>query len=266
MLRILWNSKSGMQAQQEKLDAISNNIANSNTEGYKKINVNFKDLVYETLDRKGYPVSSGTPKELLTGSGTRAGSWSRDNSQGNKINTGFKSDLFIDGEGYFGIVKSDGTKAYTRCGNFSIDQDGSLTDKDGNRLIITDSYGNNVNDPKNANKIKFTNNNYTVKGDGTVTITNGNAQHDAGKIHIYNAVGQDSMISVGSSMFVPKKGVNMYIVQKPSISQGCVEASNVDMAREITDMIATERAFQFDSKALTTGDEMWEMANNLKGR
>lgn len=266
MLRILWNSKSGMQAQAEKLDAISNNIANSNTEGYKSINVNFKDLVYESLNRRGYPVSSGTPKELLTGSGVRAGNWSRDNSEGNKINTGLKSDLFIDGEGYFGVVKSDGTKAYTRSGNFSIDQNGSFTDKDGNRLIITDANGNNVNDPKNANSIKFTNNNYIIKQDGTVTITNGNTQYDAGKIRIYNAVGQDSMISAGSSMFVPKSGVNMYVVQKPSMFQGCIESSNVNMAKEITDMIVTERAFQFNSKALTTGDEMWEMANNLKGR
>lgn len=266
MLRILWNSESGMQAQQEKLDAISNNIANSSTNGYKKINVNFKDLVYETLDRKGYPVSSGTSKEQLTGSGTRTSNWSRDDSQGSKLDTGLKSDLYINGEGYFAVVKSDGTKAYTRCGNFSIDQNGSLTDKEGNRLVITDEYGNNVNDPENAESIKFTNDNYVVKEDGTVTITDGNTQYDAGKIGIYNAVGQDSMISVGSSMFAPKEGVNMYEVKKASVSQGCIEASNVDMSKEMTDMILTERAYQFSSKGLTTADEMWEMANNLKGR
>lgn len=266
MLRILWNGKSGMAAQQEKLDAISNNIANTNTNGYKKIDVSFKDLVSESLDRKGYPVSEG--KEPFTGTGVRAGNWSRNDLQGNMQATGVKSDLCIDGQGFFGLVKNDGSLAYTRDGNFGIDSNGSIVDNEGNRLVITDIDGNNnINDPTSSLNIKFTKGNYDIMADGTVSVKKGdNTIYNVGKINIYNAVGQDSLITSGNSMFVPSEGTTMFKVSNASIHEGYIEASNVDIAKEMTDMILAQRAFEFSSKSIKTADDMWGMVNNLKGR
>lgn len=266
MLRILWNGKSGMAAQQEKLDAISNNIANVNTDGYKKVDVCFKDLVSESLDRKGYPVSEG--KEPFTGTGVRAGNWSRNESQGNKQVTGIKSDLCINGEGYFGLVMSDGSRAYTRDGNFNIDSNGSIVDNMGNRLLITDIDGNNnINDPNSSLNVKFSKDNYNIMEDGTVSVKKeDNTFYDVGKVNIYSTVGQDSLKSSGNSMFVPSEGTTMLKGNGSSISQGSIELSNVNIAQEMTDMILAQRAFEFSSKSLKTADDMWGMVNSLKGR
>lgn len=168
MLRLLWNSQSSMAAQQEKLDAISNNIANANTNGYKKLDANFKDLVYETLDRKGSPVTKNTTTVLQNGTGVRVGEWTRDTTQGQLTQTSLPTDLAIDGSGYFEVVKSDNSKAYTRAGNFLTDASGTIVDQNGNRLSIVDGKGNNIN--KVNGSYKFTANNFMVDSKGMVSI------------------------------------------------------------------------------------------------
>jgi len=121
MLRLLWSAQSAMTALQDKLDAISNNLDNANTNGYKKVDANFKDLVYESLDRNGYPVSPKTNGKavLQNGTGVRLGGWTRDNTQGELAHTGLSTDLAIDGSGYFEVTQPDNSKAYTRGGNFN---------------------------------------------------------------------------------------------------------------------------------------------------
>lgn len=267
MLRIIWNSKSAMMAQQEKLDSISNNLANVNTDGYKRTDVGFSDLVYETLQRQGYPVSSGLPKEPLNGSGVKSDKWTRDNSQGNLISTGMNTDFCIDGDGYFAVVKPDGTTAYTRDGSFNIDASGSLVDKDGNRLVILDANGNNINSPSTAPSLIFKKDNFTVKSDGTLLIKDQNNNfNQVGRINVYTAPGQDALISIGDSLYSPVNGAQMTVSNNSNIMQGYLEGSNVDVAKEMTDMMITQRAFQLGSSALKTGDDMWSMVNNLRGR
>ena len=266
MLELLWNSRGSMMAQQEKLDCISNNIANVNTNGYKKINANFKDLVYESLDRNGYPVSSDKVGKatLQNGTGVRVGEWTRDTMQGNLTETNLSTDLAIDGTGYFEVVQADNSKAYTRAGNFVTDSSGTIVDQKGNRLSIIDEQGNDIN--KVDGSYKFDKNNFHVDSKGIVTIKQINGDLAVGKVKISNVIGDNSMISVGDNLFMPKTGAEILESKDYSIRQGFLELSNVDITTEMTDMLMTQRAFQLSSTTLKTADEMWQMANNLRGR
>ena len=118
MLTTLWTSKSGLNANQEKLDVISNNIANVNTTGYKKVNAGFKDLISSSLDEWGNPLND---KTATVGSGVKVGNFTKDNSQGGLQTTNQKTDLALDGEGYFKVISSNGTEYYTRDGSFKLD-------------------------------------------------------------------------------------------------------------------------------------------------
>ncbi|GLC32372.1 flagellar basal-body rod protein FlgG [Clostridium omnivorum] len=259
MLRILWNSRAGMNAQQEKLDSISNNLANVNTEGYKKTDVTFSDLVQETLNRQGYPNTKGSISS--TGTGVKASQWIRDGKQGNLLQTGSNTDLAIDGSGYFAVTTADGTVAYTRNGSFNTDSAGSIVDKNGNRLNITFNPG-----ATNEDRV-FTQDNFVVSPEGIVSkrLPGGNTK-EVGKIELYNFVGQDSLRSVGENLYVPKAGTQMYQNNDYNIEQGFLEGSNVDVASEMTDMIVTQRAFELSSKGLKTADDMWGITNNLRSK
>ena len=131
MLRTIWTSKTGLNAQQVKLDTISNNLANSGTMGYKRVDVGFKDLLNESLDRKGYPVND---KDASMGTGVKTTELYRDNAQGFLTDTGLSTDLSIDGEGYFRLVQPDGSYVYTRDGAFQVDSMGRLVDTRGNKV------------------------------------------------------------------------------------------------------------------------------------
>lgn len=263
MLRIMWNGRSAMMAQQDKLDCISNNIANEHTEGYKREDVTFKDLMYEKLDRRGYPVNKGENKNLITGSGVRTGEWIRDTKQGPLVNTGVNTDLAIDGDGYFRVKDANGQFKYIRSGSFNIDNNGDLVDKSGNRLEV--EYSEEYADEKP----KFTKDNFIVREDGSIVIkennSNGSTTKEVGKLRIYNAVGQDAFISVGDNLYMPKAGVNPTAVDS-DIKQGFTEGSNVDVSKEMTDMIMAQRAFEFGSKAIKAGDDMWGIVNGLRGK
>lgn len=267
MLRALWSSKSAMNAQQQRLDSISNNIANINTVGYKREDVSFQDLVYETLNRKGYPTSGNNPETLINGTGVKATKWIRDNSQGNLRESGAKTDLAIDGDGFFRVTLPNGNKAYERSGSFNIDSRGDIVDKNGNRLDIDfTADGSNL---FNSGKV-FTSDNFTVKENGEIHVISDNVgtKEDIlyGKINLYNPVGQDSLSSIGENLYVPNDGVRMNLSTDANIMQGFVEESNVDAAKEMTDMIVAQRSFELSSRSLKTADEMWGLINGMKGR
>jgi len=256
-----------MNAHQQRLDSISNNLANVNTVGYKREDVNFQDLVYETLNRKGYPNNGNNPNEPLTGSGVKATEWLRDNRQGSLRETGVKTDLAIDGEGYFRVTLPDGSKAYERSGSFNVDSKGSIVDKNGNKLDITfTEEGTQLFD----SGATFSQDNFAVRENGDIyLITDNNLEQNStlmGKINIYSAIGQNSLSSVGENLYVPNEGVQMNGTTKANIYQGFLEESNVDVSKEMTDMIVTQRAFELGSRGLKTADEMWGLINSLKGR
>lgn len=259
-----------MMADQDKLDNISNNIANVNTDGYKRTDVSFKDLVYENLNRTGYP----NDKESYNGTGVRTGEWARDNSQGNLTQTGQSTDLAIDGKGYFMVQlpdkSSDGTfkTAYIRNGSFNVDGEGNIVDKNGDKLMIDFTSGSEEDK-------HFTSDSFKVDESGRVFNTVNGTSKEVGKLNLYDVVSPDSMKSIGNNLYtVDTQNVNgvqvpvekPYNVQDSAIRQGYLELSNVDLTKEMTDMIVAQRAFEMNSKSMRTADEMWGMANNLRSR
>lgn len=256
MFRLMWNGTSAMYAQQEKLNEISNNIANMNTVGYKSEQVSFSDLVYESLNDRENPTS--TDKTSYTGTGVKANNWLRNNTQGPLSQTNINTDFAIAGRGYFEVTRANGTKAYERNGKFNIDGNGKLVDGNGNILDINYSV-----DP---NSVKFTDSNVVLLENGQIGIKGSdNKVTNVGKVNLYDTIGDDSMLSAGNNLFVPKNGVQMSVVTDPEtkILQGRLEDSNVDLATEMTDMIVAQRAFDSSSKSIKMADEMWQMVNNL---
>ena len=180
MLRTLWTAKTGMNANQDKLDAISNNIVNSNTMGYKKLEVGFKDLLSESLDRLGNPIND---KDSIIGTGTKTSEWYRDSSQGNLQETLLSTDLAIDGLGYFKIISPDGNEMYTRDGAFSIDGNGKLVDNKGNKVELNFLNG------YTENNVVFNKNNFLVDKNGQVYIKEGGNFTEVAEIPVYSAIG-----------------------------------------------------------------------------
>ena len=255
MLTTLWTSKSGLNANQEKLDVISNNIANVNTTGYKKVNAGFKDLISSSLDEWGNPLND---KTATVGSGVKAGNFTKDNSQGGLQTTNQKTDLALDGNGYFKVISSNGTEYYTRDGSFKLDSYGRLVTANGNILEV--QYANGYS----QNNTGLTADNFTINKKGEIFAENNGNFEKVGEIAVYTAVGNDVFTSVGDNLFKELNGVQVYRTLDADMYQGYLEASNVDLSQEMTDMIVTQRAFQLSSKGITAADEMWEMINNLR--
>lgn len=255
MLTTLWTSKSGLNANQEKLDVISNNIANVNTTGYKKVNAGFKDLISSSLDEWGNPLND---KTATVGSGVKAGNFTKDNSQGGLQTTNQKTDLALDGNGYFKVISSNGTEYYTRDGSFKLDSYGRLVTANGNILEV--QYANGYS----QNNTGLTADNFTINKKGEIFAENNGNFEKVGEIAVYTAVGNDAFTSVGDNLFKELNGVQVYRTLDADIYQGYLEVSNVDLSQEMTDMIVTQRAFQLSSKGITAADEMWEMINNLR--
>ena len=257
MLRTLWTGKTGMNANQDKLDAISNNIANSTTMGYKKIDVGFKDLLTESLDRNGIPLNN---KDSVIGTGTRTSEWFRDNSQGMLQETLRSTDLSIDGLGYFKIISDNGQEAYTRDGALAIDSRGRLVDNRGNKLEL--DYLNGYSE----DNLVFNKDNFLVDKKGQVYIKDKGNFIQVAEIPVYTAVGDRAFLSIGDNLFTPSPGVEVQRTTDFDIYQGSLEGSNVDIATEFSEMILTQRAFELSSRGVKTADEMWGMINNMRAR
>lgn len=263
MLRTLWNSKSAMMANQEKLDSISNNISNVGTDGYKKVDVRFKDLMYETLNRQGYPVTDNNGRSIdpYNGGGSRTTNGLRVFTQGNIRESGLNTDLAIDGDGFFKFTRPDGAIVYKRAGSFNIDADReTLVDDMGSYLHI--EYDEGIN----PNKVGLENSKLKIDKDGIIYSNNANSRVRIGRIPLYNTVGDEALMSVGENYFVPVEGAQLVEAKDYDLRQGFVEMSNVEMSEEFTQLILTQRAFELNSRSLKTADEMWGLINNLRGR
>ncbi len=253
MYNIMHNSKTGMIATQGKIDIVSNNIANSQTVGYKKSELGFLDLYTETLDRNSYPNNS---ENAVTGTGLKVSQITRNSSQGPLKNTGIDTNIAIDGEGLFRVISLDGSYKYTRNGEFILDSLGRIVDDYGNILDI------NYDDGILLENVDLSNSELSINKFGEVFVN----KENIGKINIYKAQGDNDLISIGDSMFTLKEGANIYLAEDSKILQGYVEMSNVNMQQEMTDLIMAQRAFQFNSRGIKAVDEMWSMINNLQGR
>jgi flagellar basal-body rod protein FlgG len=244
-----------MNANQEKMDIISNNIVNSSTTAYKKAEIGFKDLLSESLDRNGVALND---KASVIGTGSKTSELYRDNSQGTLQETSITTDFAIDGAGYFKVISSNGNEAYTRDGSFEIDSMGKLVDTRGN-IVELDYVGG-----YSEENVKFTKNNILVDKSGQVFIKELDNFNKVADLPVYNSVGDRAFISMGNNLFYPVEGVEVERTNNYDILQGMLEGSNVNIAEEMSEMIVTQRAFELSTKGITTADEMWQMINNMR--
>jgi flagellar basal-body rod protein FlgG len=260
MIRSLWISKTGMEAQQTQLDTISHNLANVSTNGFKRGHVVFEDLIYQNLRQAGAAAGEQTtlPTGLQVGLGVRPVATSRMFTQGNLQQTGNNLDLAIKGNGFFQIQRPDGTTAYTRDGAFQVDADGQLVTNNG------DPVQPGITIPANALSV-------SIAADGTVTATvPGNAQaQQLGQLQVASFVNPAGLEPLGGNLFGETDASGGPNVGAPTenglgaLQQGYVETSNVNVVEELVTMIQTQRAYELNSKAIQTSDQMLQRLGQL---
>ncbi|HEX7638314.1 MAG TPA: flagellar basal-body rod protein FlgG [Burkholderiaceae bacterium] len=260
MLRSLWISKTGMEAQQLQLDNISHNLANVATTGYKKSHAEFEDLIYQNLRQSGSATSDQTqlPNGLQVGLGVRPVATARDFTQGALQQTGNSLDVAISGNGFLQVTMPDGTTGYTRDGSLKMDANGQIVTNNG--YVVQPG----ITVPPTAQSV-------SIAADGTVTATlPGNATP--------STLGQLQLASFANPAGLDPKGENIYAETAASgtpssaapgtnglghLQQGFLETSNVNVVEELVSMISTQRAYELNSKAIQTSDQMLQRLGQL---
>lgn len=253
MIRSLWTARTGLDAQQTQLDVISNNLANVSTNGYKRQRVVFEDLLYQILRQPGAQQTQQTQisSGLQIGTGVRPVATERIFTQGNLQQTGNSLDLAVQGNGFFQIEQPDGTVAYTRDGAFQLDNQGNIVTPSGYPLA------DNINIPADAVSV-------TIGKDGTVSIVQAGqlAPIEVGAIQLATFVNPGGLQSSGENLFLETASSGVATPNQPGtngvgvINQAYVETSNVNVAEELVSMIVTQRAYELNSRAIQTSDQM----------
>jgi flagellar basal-body rod protein FlgG len=261
MIRALYSAASGMTAQQLNVDNIANNLANSNTAGYKARRAQFQDLLYQNMIQPGAAAgqSSVVPTGLQLGLGTRAASNEIVFTQGDFSQTNNPLDVVIQGNGFFQILQPNGTLAYTRAGQFQVNATGNVVDANGNLLQP------NISLPQNAQSV-------TIATDGTVsyTLPNQTASQTAGQIQLATFANPAGLNSLGQNYYQPTTASGEPILGTPggqegmgTLLQGFTEQSNVSVVTEFVNLIMSQRAYEANSKVVKAADEMYQEMNNL---
>jgi flagellar basal-body rod protein FlgG len=260
MFNSLWIAKTGMEAQQMQLDVISHNLANTSTNGFKRANAVFEDLMYQNLRQAGANTSetSQLPTGLQIGLGVRTVATSRNFTQGNLQQSGNSLDVAIQGNGFFQVNLPDGTIAYTRDGGFKVNAQGQLVTNNG--LPVA----NGITIPANATNV-------TIAADGAVTATiPGNvAPQPIGTISLASFINPAGLEPRGQNLFVETAASGQPNTGSPGtnglgqLMQGFVETSNVNVVQELVTMIQTQRAYEMNSKAIQTADQMLQKLGQL---
>lgn len=265
MMRALWTAASGMTAQQMNVDVISNNLANVNTTGYKKERVEFKDLLYETMDRARVLGDSGKPVNLQVGHGTTAVATVKNFETGSPEETGNKLDFFIDGDAFFMVQGPAGEVNYTRDGSFKI----SITDS-GNILTTSDGYPV-LDDSGMPITIDVDLSKLIVSQSGELSYLDEEGLpvptgQTIGLVYFENRNGLEgigrNLYKAGQAAGYPVPALDS--TETSIISQGFLEASNVKTVEEMVKLIVAQRAYELNSKAIQSSDEMLGIANNLR--
>ncbi|MDD3368970.1 MAG: flagellar hook-basal body protein [Lachnospiraceae bacterium] len=271
MIRSLWTAATGMNAQQTNVDTIANNLANVNTVGYKTEQAQFKSLLYQTLQTKTTSANGETkPSTAQVGLGVREAAITSIFKNGSMTASESDTSFAIQGDGFFAIQGSDGTTKYTRNGDFmwALNNGGgvSLTTSDGERVLNSAGRPITLSNAYVANRIEITSN-------GTLTYpdANNNMQSLGITIGLYQFNNPGGLEKVGNTMFEATAASGVAIneatsnaVARSSIASGYLEASNVQVADEMVNLIVAQRAYELNSKAITTSDEMMQQANELK--
>lgn len=254
MIRSLWIAKTGLESQQTNMDVISNNLANVNTTGFKRSRAVFEELMYQTLRQPGAQVGAANqlPSGLQIGTGVRTVASERIHTQGNLKETGNSLDIAIQGRGFLQVEMPDGTFAYTRDGSLQVDQNGQLVTAGGYPVQPP------INIPENALSI-------TIARDGTVSVTQPGAAGvnvQVGQLELSTFVNPAGLQSAGENLYVETDASGPANFAQPGLDgaglvlQQFTETSNVNVAEELVNMITTQRAYELNSKAIQTSDQM----------
>jgi flagellar basal-body rod protein FlgG len=260
MIRSLWISKTGLDAQQTQMDVISNNLANVSTSGFKRSRAVFEDLLYQTVRQPGAQSSQQTqlPSGLQLGTGVRSVATERIFTQGNVQQTNNSNDIAIQGSGFFQVLLPDGTTAYTRDGSFHVDNNGQLVTSSGYAVQPA------ITIPANAQSV-------TVGRDGTVSITQSGtaAATQVGTLQLATFANPAGLEAKGENLYVETTASGSPNTNTPGTNgsgvllQGYVETSNVNVVEELVNMIQTQRAYEINSKAITTSDQMLQRLSQM---
>lgn len=261
MIRALITAGTGMVAQQTNLDVIANNLANVNTASFKGQRAEFHDMVYQTLRSSGAATGTGStaPMGMQVGLGSRFAGNTTNFSQGGMQATGNPYELAIQGEGFFSVLLPDGTTAYTRDGSFKKDSNGDLVTGEGYKLADA------INVPAGATAV-------TVAPNGTVsaTIPGESSAREIGKIQLTLFPNPSGLTRLGGNLYTPGGASGEGVPQVPgeggtgTLAAGFVEGSNVSIVEEMVKMILAQRAYEINSKAIQTADDMLGTLNQLK--
>src|SRR5512139_1339099 len=244
MIRSLWIAKTGLDAQQTQMDVISNNLANVSTSGFKRARAVFEDLLYQTIRQPGAQSSEQTqlPSGLQIGTGVKTVATERIFTQGNLQQTGNAKDVAIQGNGFFQVLMPDGTTAYTRDGSFQADANGQLVTSSGYAVQPA----------------------LTIARDGTVSVQQAGSSTPVtvGTLQLATFVNPAGLQSLGENLYAESAASGTPSANAPgsngagTLNQGYVETSNVNVVEEMVNMIQTQRAYEINSKAIQTSDQM----------
>lgn len=261
MIRCLSTAATGMAAQQLNMDVIANNLANVNTAGFKKSRADFQDLMYQVQRMPGTTVAQGAevPTGIQIGLGTRAAGTQKIYTSGEIKTTDNPLDVAVAGDGFFQISMPDGTTAYTRDGTFKLDNQGRIVTADGFPLtpqISIDSDATSI----------------SIGTDGTVSVTKSGqtTPEEKGKIQLAKFTNPAGLVSTGHNLMIASDASGTPVVDNPgnnglgTLSQNTIEMSNVQVVDEMVNMISAQRAYEVNSKAIQTADDMLNIANNLR--
>ena len=258
MYPALWIAKTGLDAQQTNMSVIANNLANVNTTGFKRDRAVFNDLIYQNLRQVGAQSSENTelPSGLMLGTGVKVVATQKEHSQGNIVQTGNSLDVAVQGKGYFQVLHPDGNIVYTRDGTFSLTADGILVTPNGYEVQPAMTV------PTDATSL-------TIGSDGVVSVmqSGSTAPTQVGQIELAYFVNPQGLEPIGDNLYRETNasgGVNTAIPGNDStgtLIQGALESSNVNVVEELVNMIETQRAYEMNSKAISTTDEMLSYVN-----
>jgi len=260
MIPSLWIAKTGLDAQQTNMNVIANNLANVSTNGFKRSKAIFEDLIYHTIQHPGSQSSGDTtlPSGLQLGTGVRLVSTEREHNQGHLSKTNSSKDVAINGTGFFQVQLPNGELAYTRDGSFQIDQSGKLVTNSGFPVQPTITF------PPNSS-------NMHVSRDGIITITeSGQSQPtQIGQLNLVDFTNSSGLSNLGENLYQETEASGTPIISTPGsngvglLYQSYVETSNVNIAEELVNMIQTQRAYEINSKVITTADQMLQRLSQL---
>jgi len=258
-MQALWIAKTGLDAQQTQMSMISNNLANVNTNGFKRDRAVFEDLLYQTISQSGAATSQDTtnPTGFNIGTGVRIVGTEKNFAQGSVVSTSNPLDVMVDGRGFFQVLLPDGNTAYTRNGSFKIDPNGQLVTASGYQIQPA------ITIPAGVQSV-------TVSKDGIVQakLADQTDPTTVGSLQLADFLNPAGLQPRGENLFLETKASGSAQTGTPSLNglgglqQGALEGSNVNVVEELVAMIQTQRAYEMNSKAISTGDQMLQYLNN----